>query len=427
MKETKKSVPLYVKIFIALGLGIVFGFVLNLMGGVENAIINDHILPFLQFLGDMFIKLIKMVVVPLVFFCIIDAALSLGDIKKLRSVGVKTIVWFLATGMISAGIGLVFVNLIQPGKGLQLGEATMSTEVQELPGVYDTLLSLVPANPFQSLGTGDMMPIIVFSLFMGFAIIALGETAKPLANVISNLAQVMFKIVDIIIQIIPYGVFGLMSTTMAKYGLAIFGPVMKFILTDYITAIFVSVVVYTLLLRFIGHVNPLMFWKKSFESWLVAFSTCTSSASLPLSMEIAPKKLGAPSDVSSFILPLGCTAQMNGTCGFFGIIILFAAQLYGIELSLQQQILLCVQATFLSVGCAATPQIGLVISLTLMTQMGLPLDAYALVAGIYRIVDQIHTATNSVGDLVATVCISEMEHELDHDMFNDASLIKQGK
>lgn len=425
MKGKKKTIPLYVKIFIALGLGIVFGFILNLLGGVENQIINSYLLPFLQFLGDMFIKLIKMVVVPLVFFCIIDAALSLGDIKKLRSVGVKTIVWFLATGMISAGIGLVFVNLIQPGKGLQLGSATVNTEVQELPGVYQTLLDLIPANPFASLGKGDMMPIIVFALFMGFAIIALGKVAKPLSDVITNLAQVIFKIVDLIIQIIPIGVFGLMSTTMAKYGLAIFGPVMKFILTDYITAIFVSVVVYTILLRFIGHVNPIMFWKKSFESWLVAFSTCTSSAALPLSMDIAPKKLGAPSDISSFILPLGCTAQMNGTCGFFGIIILFAAQLYGIELSIQQQILLCIQATFLSVGCAATPQIGLVISLTLMTQMGLPLDAYALVAGIYRIVDQIHTATNSVGDLVATVCISEMEHELDHEVFNDASLIKK--
>lgn len=426
MKQSKKSMPLYVKIFVALGLGILFGFALNLLGGVDQPIINDHILPFLQFLGDLFIKLIKMVVVPLVFFCIIDAALSLGDIRKLRSVGVKTVLWFLATGMISAGIGLVFVNLIQPGRGLQLGEAAMSSEVQELPGVYQTLLDLIPANPFASLGSGEMMPIIVFALFMGFAIIALGETAKPLSTVITNLAQVMFKIVDAIIQIIPYGVFGLMSTTMAKYGLAIFGPVMKFILTDYITAIFVSVVVYTLLLRLVGHVNPIMFWKKSFESWLVAFSTCTSSAALPLSMDIAPHRLGAPSDISSFILPLGCTAQMNGTCGFFGIIILFAAQLYGIELSIQQQILLCIQATFLSVGCAATPQIGLVISLTLMTQMGLPLDAYALVAGIYRIVDQIHTATNSVGDLVATVCISEMEGELDHQIFNDPSLMKKG-
>lgn len=423
MSKTKKM-PLYVKIFIALFAGIIFGCILNLMGGTDNSSINNYILPFLQFLGDLFIKMIKMVVVPLVFFCIIDAALSLGDIKKLRSVGVKTIIWFLATGMLSASVGLVFVNLIKPGQGLQLGSTTLDTTVNELPGVYDTILGLFPSNPFASLTEGDMMPIIVFALFTGFAIIAIGEEAKPLATIISNLAQVMFKIVDVVLSIIPYGVFGLMSTTMAKYGMAIFGPVLKFILTDYITAIFVSVVVYTLLLVLIGHVNPIMFWKKAFASWLIAFSTCTSSASLPVSMEIAPNKMGAPKDISSFILPLGCTAQMNGTCGYFGIVILFAAQLYGVELSIRQQIMLVIQATFLSVGCAATPQIGLVISLTLMTQMGLPLDAYALVAGIYRIVDQIHTATNSVGDLVATVCISEMEGELDHSMFNDETLIK---
>ena len=369
MKKEKKSMPLFVKIFIALFAGIVFGYVLNFMGGVDNPVINDYILPFLQFLGDLFIRLIKMVVVPLVFFCIIDAALSLGDIKKLRSVGVKTIVWFLATGMVAAGIGLVWVNLIRPGEGLQLGAIEgEEVTVSELPGVYETILDLFPENPFASLTEGDMMPIIVFSLFVGFAIIALGETAKPLAGIISNLAQVMFKIVDVVIGIIPVGVFGLMSVTMAKYGVAIFGPVLKFIVTDYLTAITVSVVVYSLLLKLLGHVDPIMFWRKAFDSWLVAFSTCTSSAALPLSMDIAPNRMGCPKDVSNFVLPLGCTAQMNGTCGYFAVVILFSAQLYGVELSLQQQILLCVQATFLSVGCAATPQIGLVISLTLMTR-----------------------------------------------------------
>lgn len=423
MNQQKKAMPLYIKIFIALFAGIVFGYILNFMGGTENPTISGYILPFLQFLGDLFIRLIKMVVVPLVFFSIIDAAISLGDINKLRSVGVKTILWFLITGMAAAAIGLVYVNLIQPGRGLQLGTASSGLEVRELPGVYETIINLFPENPFASLTSGDMMPIIVFALFVGFAIIAIGEPAKPLSDIISNLAQVMFKIIDVIIQIIPIGVFGLMSVTMATYGVSIFGPVLKFIATDYLTAITVTVVMYPILLTLIGHVNPITFAKKAFDSWMVAFSTCTSSAALPLSMDIAPRKMGAPKDISSFVLPLGCTAQMNGTCGFFAVVILFSAQLYGVDLSIQQQIMLVVQATFLSVGCAATPQIGLVISLTLMTQMGLPLEGYALVAGIYRIVDQIHTATNSVGDLVATVCISETEGELDHAVFNDMSCV----
>lgn len=414
----KKGTPLYVKIFIALFAGIAFGYVLNFMGGVENEIINGYVLPFFQFIGDLFIKLIKMIVVPLVFFCIIDAALSLGDIKKLRSIGVKTIIWFLATGGISATIGLILANIVKPGRGLQLGTAETAMEVKELPGIYQTLLDLIPSNPFQALTSGEMMQIIVFSLFLGFAIISIGKEAQQLCDIISLCSRTMFKVIDMILGIIPYGVFSLMTVALAKYGVAIFGPVLKFILTDYLACIIMSTVGYGIFLTVIGKVNPMKFWRKAFEPWMIAFSTCTSSAALPVSMEVAPKKMGVPRDIASFVLPLGCTAQMNGTCAYFGIVVLFAAQLYGVELSIQQQIMLVVQATFLSVGCAATPQIGLVISLTLMTQMGLPLDAYALVAGIYRIIDQIHTSTNSVGDLVASVCISQMEGELDHEIFN---------
>lgn len=414
----KKGTPLYVKIFIALFAGIAFGYVLNFMGGVENEIINGYVLPFFQFIGDLFIKLIKMIVVPLVFFCIIDAALSLGDIKKLRSIGIKTIIWFLATGAISATIGLILANIIKPGRGLQLGTAETAMEVKELPGIYQTLLDLIPSNPFQALTSGEMMQIIVFSLFLGFAIISIGKEAQPLCDIISLCSRTMFKVIDMILGIIPYGVFSLMTVALAKYGVAIFGPVLKFILTDYLACITMSTVGYSIFLSVIGKVNPMKFWRKAFEPWMIAFSTCTSSAALPVSMKVAPKKMGVPRDIASFVLPLGCTAQMNGTCAYFGIVVLFAAQLYGVELSIQQQIMLVVQATFLSVGCAATPQIGLVISLTLMTQMGLPLDAYALVAGIYRIIDQIHTSTNSVGDLVASVCISQMEGELDREIFN---------
>lgn len=420
----KKGTPLYVKIFIALFAGIAFGYVLNFMGGVENEIINGYVLPFFQFIGDLFIKLIKMIVVPLVFFCIIDAALSLGDIKKLRSIGIKTIIWFLANGAISATIGLILANIIKPGRGLQLGTAETAMEVKELPGIYQTLLDLIPSNPFQALTSGEMMQIIVFSLFLGFAIISIGKEAQQLCDIISLCSRTMFKVIDMILGIIPYGVFSLMTVALAKYGVAIFGPVLKFILTDYLACIIMSTVGYGIFLTVIGKVNPMKFWRKAFEPWMIAFSTCTSSAALPVSMEVAPKKMGVPRDIASFVLPLGCTAQMNGTCAYFGIVVLFAAQLYGVELSIQQQIMLVVQATFLSVGCAATPQIGLVISLTLMTQMGLPLDAYALVAGIYRIIDQIHTSTNSVGDLVASVCISQMEGELDHEIFNQGEAKK---
>lgn len=419
MKAGTKKMALHVKIFIALFLGIGFGYVLNFMGGVNNPIINSYVLPFLQFLGDLFLKSIKMVVVPLVFFSIVDAALSLGDLKKLKSIGIKTVIFFLGSSAIAATIGLIYANLIQPGKGVLLSGNVTKVNVKELPGFYKTILDLIPNNPFQSLTNGDMMPIIVFALLMGFAIIKLGDKAKGLANVMSALSMVMFSIINIIIALIPYGVFGLMAVAMAKYGTAIFGPVLKFILADYLSQGTMVVVVYSIFLIGIAKVSPIAFWRKAIQPYIIAFSTCTSSAALPVSMDIAPRKLGVPRDISSFVLPLGATANMNGTCIYFGIIVIFASQLYGIELSLQQQILLVLQATFLSVGCAATPQIGLIISITLLTQMGLPLEATALVAGIYRIIDQAHTATNSSGDLVTSVCIAAMEGELDRNALND--------
>ena len=419
MKAGTKKMALHVKIIIALFLGIGFGYVLNFMGGVNNPIINSYVLPFLQFLGDLFLKSIKMVVVPLVFFSIVDAALSLGDLKKLKSIGIKTVIFFLGSSAIAATIGLIYANLIQPGKGVLLSGNVTKVNVKELPGFYKTILDLIPNNPFQSLTNGDMMPIIVFALLMGFAIIKLGDKAKGLANVMSALSMVMFSIINIIIALIPYGVFGLMAVAMAKYGTAIFGPVLKFILADYLSQGTMVVAVYSIFLIGIAKVSPIAFWRKAIQPYIIAFSTCTSSAALPVSMDIAPRKLGVPRDISSFVLPLGATANMNGTCIYFGIIVIFASQLYGIELSLQQQILLVLQATFLSVGCAATPQIGLIISITLLTQMGLPLEATALVAGIYRIIDQAHTATNSSGDLVTSVCIAAMEGELDRNALND--------
>ncbi len=417
-----KRLKMHHKIFIGLFLGVILGYILNFIGGEENAFVVTYAIPFLQFLGDVFIRLIRMIVVPLVFFSIIDGVLSLGDVRKLRSIGLKTVLFFLGSAMIAVTIGLVLANIIQPGQGFQLGEAVGEIQVKELPGLYQTILDLIPLNPFESLSTGNMMQVIVFAIFVGIAVLMIGEAAEPVKKLNNLLSQAMFKIIQVIIIIIPFGVFGLMGAAIAKFGTAIFGPVAKFIFVDYLANIVMLVGVYSIFLRFIAKVNPIYFWKQAFEPFLIAFSTCTTSAALPVSMSIAPR-LGVPKQISNFVLPLGATANMNGTCIYFGIIVIFAAQLYGISLSISQQIMLALTATFLSVGCAATPQIGLVISFTLLTSMGLPLDATALVAGVYRIIDQIHTATNASGDLVTSLCIASMEGELDRDVFYDLSEI----
>ena len=414
----RRKLKVHHKIFIGLFLGIIVGYILNLMGGINNQLINDRILPLFQFLGDLFIRLIRMIVVPLVFFSIIDAVVSLGDPKKLRGIGIKTIVFFLAGGLIAVSIGLLLANIIQPGSGFTMPGEVTQVEMRELPGMYATILNLIPSNPFESRASGEMMQVITFSILIGIALLMIGPASDSVRRAVATLSQAMFKIIEIILNFIPYGVFGLMAVAITRFGLAIFGPVLKFILVDYAASLVMILVVYSLVLKLIAKVSVRQFWRYAFESFLIAFSTCTSAAALPVAMKNS-RRMGIPKQVGNFVLPLGATANMNGTCIYFGIIVVFASQLYGVPLSFGQQVMLAITATLLSVGAAATPQIGLVISITLLSSMGLPLEATALVAGVYRIIDQIHTGTNSVGDLVFATAIAEMEGVLDHDLFDN--------
>lgn len=414
----RRKLKVHHKIFIGLFLGIIVGYILNLMGGINNQLINDRILPLFQFLGDLFIRLIRMIVVPLVLFSIIDAVVSLGDPKKLRGIGIKTIVFFLAGGLIAVSIGLLLANIIQPGSGFTMPGEVTQVEMRELPGMYATILNLIPSNPFESLTSGEMMQVITFSILIGIALLMIGPASDSVRRAVATLSQAMFKIIEIILNFIPYGVFGLMAVAITRFGLAIFGPVLKFILVDYAASLVMILVVYSLVLKLIAKVSVRQFWRYAFESFLIAFSTCTSAAALPVAMKNS-RRMGIPKQVGNFVLPLGATANMNGTCIYFGIIVVFASQLYGVPLSFGQQVMLAITATLLSVGAAATPQIGLVISITLLSSMGLPLEATALVAGVYRIIDQIHTGTNSVGDLVFATAIAEMEGVLDHDLFDN--------
>jgi len=418
MEKKKFKFKLYHKIFIGLILGVIVGIIFSNMGGPDNPVIAE-ILKVCVFVGNLFLRLIKMGIVPLVFFSITSGVISLGDIKRLANTGVRTVVLFLATSAGAVTIGLILANFIQPGAGIDLGTvAAGSVEIKELPGILDTILDFIPQNPIASMADGTMLHVISFSIFVGVALIMVGEKAKPVNEFIEICSETMFKIIEIVVRFTPYGVFGLMANATAQFGVEIFGPILKFIITDYLSAIiFTILILWGVCLGLIVKVNPIKFFKKVFEPWLIAFSTCTSSAALPVSMKIA-KSVGIPEENASFVLPLGATMNMNGTCIYFGLIVVFASQLYGMDLSISTQIMLVFQATLLAVGCAAVPSIGLVISITLLEGMGLPLEAIALVAGIYRIVDQIHTATNSHGDLIVAAVVSKLEGTFDYDEFN---------
>lgn len=418
----KRKLKNYQLVFISLILGTAFGLILSKAGGKDVAWIA-HVTEFCSFLGIVFIRLIRMIVVPLVFFSITAAVLELKDIKQLRRIGIRNFVLFTVTSGISIAIGITLAYIIKPGKGIVLKNVTNEITVSELPSIYDTLLDIIPLNIFESFTNGSMLQIIFFSILLGIAIILLGKEGKKVEQAFKTGANIMYKIIDIIVLYIPIGVFGLMVDSMATYGTSVLGNIFKFILTDYLAAIIQVLIIYIPMLIFIAKVNPIKYLRVVFESWLVAFSTCTSMAALPVSMKNAKEKLGIPNEIASFVLPFGATANMDGTGIFFGIVVVFAAQVAGVELTFMQLISLVIQATLLSIGCAAVPQVGLVIGTTMIVSMGLPVEVVGLITGIYRIVDQIHTATNSTSDLVVAGCVASMEGTLDRSYLDNNNLL----
>lgn len=420
-----KKLKLVHKIFLGLILGTIFGIILSNIG-VESPFVA-FLMPWLQLVGDLFLRLIKMIIVPLVFFSIISGVSHLTDLKKLRSIGIKSLVIFFLTTCAAVSIGLIIAQVMKPGAGLVLGEVANSVEMKALPSVQEQILGIFPTNPIDSMAKGEMLPIISFSIFIGAALLMMGEKGQILVDVIDKASDAMYKITDIVVKFTPYGVFALMAKATALFGLKIFGPVFKFILADYLANFLLIGVVYTALLILIGKVSPMKFYKKAFQQWLLAFSTCSSSATLPVTMRVANEELGVPKETASFVLPLGATINMNGTSIFFGLVVMFVSQIYGLPVALSQQAMLVLTGTLMAIGCAAVPQSGLILGIALITSMGLPLEAVALIAGVYRIIDQAHTSTNSLGDNLTAVLVSSMEGDLDREMFNNGGMFAKEK
>lgn len=420
-----RKLKLVHKIFLGLLIGTLFGVFLSTMG-IEHPFVA-FLMPWLQLVGDLFLRLIKMIIVPLVFFSIISGVAHLTDLKKLRSIGIKSLIAFFLTTCAAVTIGIVMAQLMKPGAGLILGELANKIEVKPLPSVQEQILGIFPVNPIDSMAKGEMLPIISFSIFIGSALLIMGERANVLVDIIDKASDMMYKITDIVVGFTPYGVFALMAKATAMFGLKIFGPVFKFILADYASNILLIGVVYTILLIVLAKVSPMKFYKKAFQQWLMAFSTCSSSATLPVTMKVNIEELGVPKETASFVLPLGATINMNGTSIFFGLVVMFVSQIYGLPLTLNQQILLVLTGTLMAVGCAAVPQSGLILGIALITSMGMPLEAVALIAGVYRIIDQIHTSTNSLGDSLVAVVVSAMEGDLDREMFNNGGMFANEK
>ncbi len=418
MKKEKKKLGLTSKIFISLILGCICGIILHYF--VPESYIRDTVIVngIFYVIGNGFLRLMKMLVVPLVFCSLICGSMAMGDTKSLGKIGIKTLVFYLLTTALAISVALGIANLINPGIGLDTSSLqTQETSVAESTSVADTLLNIIPENPMASLADGTMLQIIFFALFVGVLLAKLGERAGIVSNFVSQCNDIMMEMTSAVMYVAPIGVFCLIAKTFSGIGFSAFLPLLKYMIAVLIALAVQCFGVYQILLKVMSGLNPLIFLKKFFPVMAFAFSTATSNATIPLSIETLDNKLGVSRKISSFTIPLGATINMDGTSIMQGVAVVFAAQAYGIDLSGGDYMTVILTATLASVGTAGVPGVGLVTLSMVFTSVGLPVEAIGLIMGIDRILDMTRTAVNITGDAVCTTIIAHQNNLLDRDRF----------
>ena len=419
-EKTKKKIGLSTQIFIALLIGALFGVVIHYW--VPSSYIKDTVIVegVLYVVGQGFIRLMQMLVVPLVFCSLICGSMAIGDTKTLGKVGVKTIGFYLVTTALAVCVALGSALLINPGRGLDMDAVQKGTvsSTTEATSLVDTLLNIIPKNPIQSMANGDMLPIIVFALFVGIMLAKLGTRGSVVANFFSQFNDVMMEMTMAIMKIAPIGVFCLIARTFATVGFSAFAPMLKYMGNVTLALAIQCLVVYQILLFVFTRLNPFKFIKKFLPVMGFAFSTATSNATIPMSIDTLSKKMGVSKQISSFTIPLGATINMDGTSIMQGVAVVFIAQAYGIPLTMGNLATVVVTATLASIGTAGVPSVGLVTLAMVLNSVGLPTEGIALIMGIDRILDMIRTAVNITGDAVCTPIVCHQEGSLNREVFN---------
>ena len=421
--KEKKKIGLTTKIFISLILGAIFGIILCYM--VPSSHIKDDIIVegILYVIGQGFIRLMKMLVVPLVFCSLVCGSMSIGDTKKLGTFGVRTLVFYLFTTALAVTVALSVGNIINPGVGLDMSAVqSNAADVQsmEATSLTDTLLNIIPDNPISSLANGNMLQIIVFALIVGIILAKLGERTETVGNFFSQFNDIMMEMTMMVMSLAPIGVFCLISRTFANIGFSAFVPLAKYMIGVLIALAIQCFVVYMALLKVFTGLNPIIFIKNFFPVMAFAFSTATSNATIPMSIDTLSKKMGVSKKISSFTIPLGATINMDGTAIMQGVAVVFAAQAFGIHLSLTDYLTVIGTATLASIGTAGVPSVGLVTLTMVFNSVGLPVEAIGLIMGIDRILDMTRTAVNITGDAVCTTIVANQNKALDREVFNNS-------
>lgn len=396
--RTKMSLP--AKMGIGFVIGIIIGFIIQ-FAGWEPSLVKP--------IGDLFIRLIRMIVVPLIVASLVTGAASMGDLSKLGRVSIKTILYYIVTTAIAVFIGLLIANLFHPGAGLNLSVEGLNVRKVNPPNAVDTLLNIVPMNPVQAFAEGKFLQIIFFSIFFGFGLSSLGEKGRPLLKIFEIANEIMIKITAAVMYLAPYGVAALIAYTIGKSGASVLLPLIKLIILMYIASVIHVCIVYLPLVKGVGRLNMRTYFRIMAEPLIIAFSTCSSAAALPANMD-ATEKIGVSRDISSFTIPLGTTINMDGAALYLGLAALFVAQVYGIELAFSSQLTILLMAVLASIGSVGVPSAALVVMTMVFTQVNLPMEGIALVAGVDRILDMARTTLNVMGDSTGAIVVSRLEN-----------------
>jgi Na+/H+-dicarboxylate symporter len=414
---------LYTKILIGLVLGAVLGLAANWFELTWLQAFFSAIEP----IGTLFIRLITMVVVPLVAASLLIGTASLGDLRKLGRIGGKTVVYYLTTTAIAVSIGLLISNLVKPGSRIDPGtrdslasafqdQAGRAVQIAaEKPSVMETLLNMIPTNPINAAANMDLLPLIVFTVLFGAALTLVEpERKKAVLQVAEGVNQAVMVLIDWIMRLAPYAVFALIAAVVAQFGLDLLRSLVFYALAVAGGLLLHALITYGSVLRFLVKISPLTFLKRIVEAPLVAFSTSSSNATLPVTMEVAEEKLGISNSVSSFVLPLGATINMDGTALYQAVATMFIAQIYGVDLTIGDQLTVVLTATLASIGAAGVPSAGIIILILVLNSVGLGGHAaagIALILGVDRILDMLRTAVNVTGDLTAASFVARTEGE----------------
>jgi Na+/H+-dicarboxylate symporter len=408
---------LHWQILIGMLAGIFAGLVMNessaILGGGAADGMTRTVGVLLGPVGTIFVKLLKMLIVPLIIATMVTGVAKVGDVRQLGPLGARTFAFYIATTFAAVFVGLIVVNVIRVAWPFTATPELLGGEVPEaarnIKGFGDVLIGIVPDNPFRAMANMEILPLIVFSLFLGAILTTLGDRALPLINFFDSLNEVMMKMAELVIRLTPYGVFALLAKVVAETGPSIFANLGKYMLAVIVGLAIHGFVTLPLLLRLVGGVSPFRYSRCIAPALTTAFSTASSSATLPLTIDCVEERAGISKKVSSFVLPIGATINMDGTALYESVAAIFIASVYGIDLSFGQQVIVFLTATLAAIGAAGIPSAGLVTMAIVLNAVGLPLEGIGMILAVDRILDMCRTTLNVWGDTVGCAVVSRLE------------------